>query len=242
MFRIDKSNVDNITMNKSYVVIRHEGSLEELSSCIEHAQPEEKPQADENETYQNAVEEAKLILENAKKEAEQIKAKAWQEGYKQGKEEFEKKNAVKLQSQFNAVNDYLNKLKVYKQSLLAEMENGILHLSLEIAEKIINIELNKDDKAYIGIVNKAVSKFNESEPFTLRVSQSEYDMYFKDKTNLLDDNENRLLEVIFDPNVGKGDFFVESDQTSELSISCPLTVIFALRGFKELSVTIPLTP
>ena len=212
MFRIDKSDVDNLSMNKSYVVIRHKDSPIEHINNSNQIEPDEVLEESEQESRQNAVEKAKMILQNVERQAEQIKQAAWKEGFEQGRQEAEQKSTLIIQSQVKTVLDFLNRLKVYKQNLFNEMENSVLQLSMEVAEKIINTELKKDDKVYVGIVKKAVSKLNTTEPFVLRVSNSDYDLYFKDSTQWLqNETEQRLLEVICDPHMQQGDLIIESE-------------------------------
>ena len=217
MFRIDKSLVENMGLNKDFIVIRNKDNIKEnindTIKTVENPQPKKIIGTDQD-ILRNAGEEANSILENAKIEAERIKEEAWQEGYDKGKEEGEQKALKQVQAQAKAAMDFLNKLKIYKQDLCEDMRKSILEISLDIAEKIVNIEMRRDDTIYIGIVKEAVAKFNSSDKFKLYVSKNEYDKYFRDNNAwLAEETGQDVLEVICDPHMQEGDCIVESDQS-----------------------------
>jgi len=217
LFRIDKSLVENMGLNKDFIVIRNKDNIKEHTNdtvkTVQNPQPKKTIGTDQ-EILKSAGEEASAILENARLEAERIKEAAWQEGYEKGKEEAEQKTVMQVQAQAKAAMDFLNKLKVYKQNLSEDMRKSVLEISLDVAEKIVNIEMRRDDTIYIGIVKEAVAKFNSSDKFKLYVSRNEYDKYFKDNTAwLAEETGQDLLEVICDPHMQEGDCIVESDQS-----------------------------
>lgn len=213
MFRIDKSLVNKMSMNKSFVMITHEENVKEEKKD-EQLKKVVEPSKDDQTITKNAIEEARRILNDANTQAEEIKKQAWNEGYKQGSAEAQRRSNQILQVQEKKVSDFLHRLKDYEQSLYEEIQSSILDLSMDVAEKIVNKELKKDDKVYVGIIKKAVSSFKDSERFKLRVSQSEYDKYFLDGVDWLKDETGQtLIEVICDPNMKEGDCVVESGQT-----------------------------
>ena len=221
MFRIDKSLVDNMNYNKSFVVITHKDNIKNEA----HIEPPDiytEPAENKEDILQRAKEEAVLIIEKANKDAEEIKQAAWQEGYVLGKEEAESKTAMQVQSHAKMVTDFLHKLQVYKQNLCNDLQNSILALSMDVAEKIVNMELKRNDTVYIGIIKKAVARLQSSDMFKLRVSKREYDKFFKDGTAWLkEETGGGLLDVICDPYMQEGECIVESDQTV-ISAGVPL--------------------
>lgn len=217
MFRIDSSLIDNMSQNKAYIVLKHKDNIKEIPLETEENEQNfssRKIIENDKEAIQKAVQEAVLILDKAKREAEDIKQAAWQEGYKKGTEEAEQHAAVKTKAQAKAAIDFIIKLKAYKHSLREDMQKSVLQISLDIAEKIVNTEIKKDDTIYMGIVKKAVDKFDSSEKLKIFISDKEYYKFSKDVVEWLEnETDHDFLEVICDHNMQEGDLIVESDKS-----------------------------
>lgn len=219
MYKIDKSLVDSMNFNKSFIVITNDETLSENvnSKNIDTAKTsgediEITPEI-KQEILFNASNEAQLIIRDAYKKAEKIKKLAYQQGYDKGMDDANRKLEDEIKTQTEEVAGVLKKLKAYKQNLYKEIQDNLLQLSLDIAEKIVNIQLKRDDKVYVGIVKKAITKLKCSEKFVLQVSRKEYNKYFKDDTKWLQDEiECAPFEVVCDPYMEDGGCIVESDE------------------------------
>lgn len=203
--------------NKSFVIIsNNETSIDNDNPRYDNTKNIAKDEnlgvlseAEKKELNNNVA----LIIQNATNEAEKIKKTAHQQGYMDGMDEANKKLAASIQAETQKVLSALSKIEIYKQNMFNELQDNILELSLDIAEKIVNIQLKRDDNLYIGIIKKAVAKLKLAEKFVLRVSQTEYDQYFKQGEKwLLDEIECGSFEVVCDPCMEEKGCVIESDE------------------------------
>jgi len=125
---------------------------------------------------ENANEFAKKIMENAtqkaQKEFERSQKIGYENGYLAGKEEA--KNEMKT-----ALNDFLmlnSALEKERETILCKYEDELKELALDIAKKVIDTELEKDDSLFISLYNNAVKQHSEQK--WLKVTVSEYEAEF----------------------------------------------------------------
>lgn len=210
MFRIDKSFVDNININKEFVVI----TPKKVSETKKPISPMEKENpVTEQDILRNANIRAKKIIAEAQSEAVEIKKQARQDGYREGREEGQREMDVLIRAQTEEARHVFEKLEAYKRDLHQDLLDNMLGLSFDIAEKIINIHLKRDDTVYVDIAKKAIQALNSSAKFALHVSRSEYDRFFKEGGQWLRDEIGCVpFEVICDPYVAEGGCLVESDE------------------------------
>lgn len=201
MFRIDKSSVDYSNFDKSFVTIkknpyqdssgkgkRQQKESEDFDQYVpgeQEAQPAgEKRHYSGEENAANIVHNAEAratqLIEKALKNATEIKKSAWDEGYREGWNEGAAAVEKAGQKQAEELKSLLSELDAFKNGLYNELEKDVLALSLDIAEKIVNTELEKDDSMYIAMVKKAISRLNIESRFVLRVNPREFKRFFKD--------------------------------------------------------------
>lgn len=220
MFKIDKTLVDNMNLNKSFIVITNSDNEEakkkprreaQISNSVsEDIPPDIKIKA--QNLIKNAEDQAEEILTKAQREAEQVLNDAKEQGYVEGMRQAEQKIAEQLEREVSTLKGVLDRLESYKQELLGEMQDNVLHLSLDIAEKIVNIQIERDDIVYVGIVKRAIEKLKSEKKFALRVSKSEYDRYFENGAKWLWEEIGCIpFDVVCDPTMKQGDLVIESD-------------------------------
>lgn len=195
--------------NKSFVVIKHK----DIAFSAHRLEAEPGVQKTENRDYLREIEnEAERILEEARSEAEEIRKAAWNQGYEEGRNTAGSEVTDYIKEQKNEARSIFASLEKYKQELFGDLEDSVLTLSFDIAEKIINIQLKKDDKLYIGIVKKAIENLKGAEKFVLRVGRAEYEKFFKEGAQWLRDETGCIpFEVVCDPQMGEGGCILESD-------------------------------
>lgn len=185
MFKIDKTSVEYIDSNKSAVVIRYwspQDNRFDGSSVSEQVGPDEKKAipADDKKPNLNdpLMEDPQKIIEQAYKEADAIKAAAWQEGFHEAIDKANEQLELILKQYKEKFDQAMTDLQGFQEDVIAELEDSVLQLSFDIAEKIINIQLEKDDILFIGIVKKAIERLNAKEKFTIRLNEIQFDKYF----------------------------------------------------------------
>lgn len=135
---------------------------------------EAKTQA--NKIIEDAQTLSKKIHENAMQKAKQELEKAHEEGYKEGIKQGKAFAQQQLKATINEFIDFVNLIENEKQDLLLKYEEDLKDLALSIAKKIIDIELNKNDEAFLNLFKNALMYLNKQD--TLRLSVSELDKEF----------------------------------------------------------------
>jgi flagellar biosynthesis/type III secretory pathway protein FliH len=211
LFRIDKSLVDTMNSNKQFVMITPKEVFDHVQQ--QRRREEKKPPATEQDMLRYAASEAERILQEARDEAAEIRQAASEEGYLEGKEKAQKAMDALIRAQAEDAKRVFSQIEKYKQDLYQNVMDNALALSFNIAEKIVNIHLEKDDTLYVEIAKEAIQALNVSSKFTLRVSRREYDRFFKKGAQWLSDDIGCApFEVICDPNMAEGGCIVESDE------------------------------
>lgn len=227
MIRIDKSTVGGYSSN---VVIKRwvkqdaagETSIVTSDDYRDHVNLEEqnrhaaeKLEARAKQHIQKLIDDAQdtvdSMLEDAAKEAENIRRKAYEEGFAKGNEEAlqqEAEHAEIIRRQFAML---LKELRASEESRNATMQENILKLSLKIAEKIVNLSMENDDSVFMGLVKEAVNRLNAKEKFTIHLNQREYDRFFAEGSGWLSDAiQSASFSVTADASIAPGGITVIS--------------------------------
>lgn len=219
MYKIDKTLIDNMNLNRSFIVItpketirREEKVLEKVLSVEEEEQLPPAVREMAHGYIQTANEKAQQIIYNAQVEAEQIKEAAQKEGYEQGLEEGRLAAAAELAANNKEVQSVLGRVEQYRQNLYQTLEADVLSLSMDVAEKIVNIEIDRNNNVFKDIVKKAITSIRHADDFSLYVNKEEYERYFQDGGQwLCDETGVKSVDVIADGHVPAGSCIVEAD-------------------------------
>jgi flagellar assembly protein FliH len=210
LFKINQSLAGQMNISKSCVVIAHKDI--KLPEFIQPKPEEVQTEGEEKEDYvQSARREAQRILTEAQEEAEKIKINALKEGYEEGKKNAREEIDNFIREQSNEAHSIFSSLEKYKQELYSDLKDNLITLSFDIAEKVVNTAIEKDDKLYIGIVEKAILSLKATDKFVLKVSRGEYARFFKDGNQWLRDETGCVpFEVVCDPQIGEGGCILEA--------------------------------
>ncbi|MGC9102251.1 MAG: FliH/SctL family protein [Desulfurella sp.] len=145
---------------------------------------------------------------------DEIYQKAFKEGYEKGKTEYEQNCQQQL---LNVKNEYESKLQDSKIQLeqsvnsidlkigeikdkIKNIENDIVNIALEIAQKIIEKEI-QDKNTLVNLIRKSLS-FAKSDKVKLRVNANIAKQIDQDFKN---------IEIMGDPNLPIGAIIIEED-------------------------------
>jgi len=222
LFKIDKSMVDNMNQNRSFIVITHKETHKDTAPEISAGGPEllekdeQLPQALRDrarELIQNAQMRAQQTIQAATARAEEIRAQAHKEGYDAGMKLADSKIAEMEAALSVQTRKLIEEVTAYRNELYDTLQDSVLNLAMDIAEKIINIELQRDDKVFMEIAKKAVAGLKQADSFALRVSRGEFDKYFKDGGAWLREATGcGEFEAVCDPSLEPGSLVLESDE------------------------------
>ncbi|MEY8303197.1 FliH/SctL family protein [Anaerosalibacter bizertensis] len=167
--------------------------------------------------------EREAILNIAYREAENIsnkwKDKGYQEGiksghtegYDDGYEEGRRDSNILIDEALEIKEEYIKK----KENLYREVEEDIIHLVLDISEKVIYDKINEDKEYITSLVLKGIESLNTTENLIVRISKEDYDIVEMSKNKILAKASLvNDLEIKVDSNLSKGDCIIETNKGS----------------------------
>lgn len=169
------------------------------------------------------------IVSRAQKDAESIKESAKQEGYKEGIAQAQK-DLEDLRLKFS---EFYN----YKEEVFLKVSECIMDISIEIAKKIINKEIETDRKSTITMIKGVVEEINKTEnKITLRVMPQDVELVRDMVPEIFSGNYfEAKITVIPDEKIKQGGVVVEtSNGLIDATIDTQLAIIAkALNGKEE---------
>ncbi|MDI3543081.1 MAG: flagellar assembly protein FliH [Candidatus Atribacteria bacterium] len=179
---------------------------------------EEEKDINEEERFQ---EEISLIIEEAKRKAQQIleeaekgkkniedkaKKEGWEEGIKIGKEEVQKEWQKKVALWEQELREIYN----YREEMVEKLKEPLLELSFAIARKIIGREAEREPFVEL-MIERALKKLSNRERVILRVSQEEYGLVREIREELMRRIDGiDYLEIQEDHRLKRGECLVET--------------------------------
>ncbi|MDL2289334.1 hypothetical protein LJB83_01055 [Clostridia bacterium OttesenSCG-928-F22] len=189
-----------------------EEAARDAKTADEIAQEEEQRQREEaKKIIEKAQIMAKDIYDKAIVEAQGMKQAAWQQGYEEGVEQAAQEEEQRATEYKQAFDEFLKSIQQQREQANAMMEENILRLSVDIAQKVVNIQFEKDDTIFVGIVKAAVQRLNAKEKFTIYLNQKEYDRFFAEGTGWLEEcMQSAPFSVVADASVPPGGIKLQS--------------------------------
>ncbi|HOK41674.1 MAG TPA: FliH/SctL family protein [bacterium] len=198
-----QSQKDLLEEQISNLEIEKEKKIKSVESEILHIK--EKILKEAEEVKQRIINQAQ---QEAIKIKEESKNKGYSEGYNAGKEKIEKEFAAK----FNTINLIINKLEQEKKEQLLKYENDIIHLTFDIAKKIIKQEIKSDRNIILNNLRYVIKKISDCKIIRIFVNPEEiqilkeYQSEIKSKLPSLE-----KIEFIADNNIDVGGCKVETE-------------------------------
>ncbi len=192
---------------------------EELSQKVR--QVIETAEAKAGEIISKARAEASEIISQARAESEQIKRQVHQtalaegrregteKGYREGKEKArEEANTIRAQA-----TEVLNQAEEIRRRTLAGVEQEVVDLAREIAEKFIQAQLALEPETVLSVVEESLRLVAGRFNVVLYVSPEELELYEGKKEHLRSFlRAGDKLQVIVDPAIQPGGCRIETDQ------------------------------
>lgn len=178
--------------------------------------PEEQAQAllDEAQrqasaTIGNAQKEAAKIINQAKAEAEELKIQAQQQGYQSALQQAEAEASnIRMQAQ-----QVLQQAEEVRKETFAVMEQEIINLAVEIAEKFLATKLNLDPDVVVDTAKEALHLVKDREQITIYVNPEDIGPYIGRKPELAQMLSDRAsLSIIADAKVNPGGCLIKTEQ------------------------------
>lgn len=213
MVKIHKSKIVFLETNNPLILdmpgIAVNLPLDDIEAHIDNtAESKESEKQKADKIIQEAQKEAELILDNAKQRADELINEAMASGFEMGKKEAQKELDEKIKSMELSVNEFMDGFNKKYDELFDSLQKDVFELSISIAEKIINYELDKGEECYISIVKKALSKLKKDEKANIKISEQDFNRLFPSLERELKQYEGKI--VVADENLSKGDLIVET--------------------------------
>lgn len=175
---------------------------------------EDNARKDAGDVIDEARAQAAEIEKEAMNKADEVYQEATRSGYRDGFEkghlegyEEGKKDAYVIIQEASALKE---KVQEERRDMIFQAQAELADLSIEIASKILNMEILSND--YIkGIIKEGMSRLIASKDVVIRVSESDYDFatYLKPQIFLMTKNVDRI-EIKKDLSMQKGDCVIEN--------------------------------
>jgi flagellar assembly protein FliH len=188
----------------------HPKGVQEAPTPKEQAQSildEAEQQA--NATTAKAKQEADRIIQEAKEEAERLKVQAEQQGYQDALQQVQKEaNQIRLQAQ-----QVLQQAEQVREETFATMEQEIISLAVEIAEKLLSTQLQLNPDIVVEVAKEALHLVKDREQVTIYVNPEDIGAYIGRKPELVQMLSDRArLSIIADAKVEPGGCLVQTEQ------------------------------
>lgn len=160
---------------------------------------------------QNLLEKEKAIAEleswkhyereKVMAELEEIKKQGFSEGYYQGNQEAMSEYTSKIQ----LAQEILDKAYTEKKEIINESEPFVIDLSVEIASKIIQKELETKPELLIEMIKKNLVYSNERSMISICVSPEDYSFVQNQRNQLLESLEGQIeVKILPEHSIEKG--------------------------------------
>lgn len=225
------NNNENAPLSFSEVI--QNISSEELKNTLAKAEPSVQGQsfASANRASTKADLSVNQILRRAEDEAERIIAEARQQaalilqqnklkvlaekqaGYQEGFREGQVAAQVLYEQQFaqlqKSFHEIVTELSRKPEELLGGMEEELLDLALDVAGKIIGLELSRKNKVYHVFLRKALDRLKKQEKATVYLNEREYQLFVASQPEMFSD-ESGSIQFIGDDKLAPGSCLIET--------------------------------
>lgn len=167
IYPIEKNIVEAISMKAMNIAKEDHEMIKEKEKHAEEIV--NKALSKEKKIIEEAKLKAEEILKEAKQKSMEIYSKAKDDGYKAGVKEA---GSLIKEAEDKAAG-IIEDAKVEKQNILNSMSMEIIDLSFSIAEKILCYEIEKNENAFISIINCAANKVDDKEIVVL-INEEDY--------------------------------------------------------------------
>ena len=116
----------------------------------------------------------------------------------------------KLSAAGEKANEIVQEAHEERNRIFHELGDEILSLALSISEKVIKIELDRNDEAFKSILASAIKKVADDNNLKVRVSDSDYKRFLSEGREEIFTKSGNVT-FIKDKLLKKGDCIVESD-------------------------------
>jgi len=141
--------------------------------------------------------------------------RGYKKGFEKGKKEAEEKykkleNVLKkdFQEKIQSINTFLKNLEKESKELILNMDKEVLNLALNIAQKLILKEIERDPEILLRLIREALNYIAEGTELNIKINPEEYK--FLEENLLKYIPPSQKIKLIPDESISKGGIFIET--------------------------------
>lgn len=158
-----------------------------------------------------AEQEARLIVDNAQREAQRIEKESYNQGLTKGIREGRRKSEQELSTLIESFKNIIAGVEKIKEEFYNSHHDMILGLSLEIARKVIHQEVVSNKELILGVLNSALRHAIDREKLEVRINPEDMDLCMQKRRDIIR-NIDGIKQIVFEPDetVGRGGAIIAS--------------------------------
>ena len=197
-----------------FTLFAHPDEPNEIKTPPDSLSSREREKKKEKET--SVDRQAEKILAQAKQEAEEMKAKAYQEGLQlgitKGQEEGKKEALAQLVPLNKTLKNLIEGIENTQTAILKKQEKEILHLCIQMAQKIIHTEIQQNSQILLANLREGLQSVGRHKITAIKLNPHDLDLIQNTHQDIPQSILN-LKEVDFkaDPNLLPGGCLIQTD-------------------------------
>lgn len=133
---------------------------------------------------------------------EEIERQAFEKGYASGEKAGFEMGKQKAGLLITDLENLFKKINMLKEKRLSELEPQVVLLAVAMARKILKEELSLHPEIIEKMVKEAINKISRTDPITIKLNRSLYDLFMEKKTEFLELSSDLIFKL--DDNVPEG--------------------------------------
>jgi len=169
-------------------------------------------QRESTQLREQARQKAAQMIEEAKHQAEALRKEEKKHGYADGKRAAEEEIDHWKEQEQQRLTVLTRQLKDDYDSRVDVLQNEIMELVKQIAEKIIDIKLEQSDQAFLNVIGAAMSRFHQNEEITIHLCGEDFRHYSATGSiEKMEQARGRKIALNVNPLMKRSDCVLESE-------------------------------
>jgi flagellar assembly protein FliH len=181
-----------------------------------------------------AQSEAESILLEVERNKQSIYDEANEKGYSEGVA-ASRSAILKMREDYeNRLKDFFEQARSYNDIRNMEMEQNVLTLSIDVAESILDITLDRNFEPFFDLVKSAITQLNAKTRFIMRLNKREYDRFMEKDEMTRTALSDVPFSVICDGSLAPGALLLQADEgTVDAGIKTQLRSVKKVFGLTD---------
>jgi flagellar assembly protein FliH len=227
VYKVSQVNMGHpyaIMEDKEIEFLKDDETKKEKEYNLQHESEDEDFEVPSSEDLLEEIkDEANLIMEKAEKQAQERIKKAMEEslmiqqeaekkGFELGFEKGNIEGATQYEKITKEAEFLFADLSHQYENLLLKAENELVRLSIEIAKKVVGMELTTNPKLIVALTRDALTRTLQQEGIVVKVSQEDAQV-LSDHLALLGEGQGRKRDIQIEESLRlkKGECLVQTD-------------------------------